>query len=64
MDHNWEQEYKQYQATRAEVYPDRKELTLEEYKQWALLWDAEYHSAWENGPDWETITQLETALCV
>lgn len=57
-----EQEYKEY-LIRAEFY-GRHPMSLDEFRAWCERWHKEYDTAWKSGPDWSTINELETALCV
>lgn len=57
-----EKEYQEY-LVRAEFY-GREPMSLDTFTAWVERWRKEYDTAWESGPDWSTITELETALCV
>jgi hypothetical protein len=58
-------EYEDYCQQRDQYYPHRRELTYDGYVSWAVRWDRECATAWAcELPDWHTMRELETALCV
>lgn len=65
---NLQLQYERYKERRAKWYPDRRELSFDEFKTAAQRWDREYYDAWSEGNaqenDWGTIDELEELLCV